>query len=94
MLFYFYLKSQTFKNLKDNFLVLPTGDLLITDQSNVITIYSPTNRFYDPNWAPIITSFPSTVYVGSNHQISGIRFNGMTEGSYYGDDGELNINQK
>ena len=68
-----------------NFLVLPTGQILFTDFSRDVEIYTPTGS-YDPSWAPRIQSYPSTVSPGSSYTISGHLFNGMSQGAAYGDD--------
>lgn len=69
-----------------NMLVLPTGQILMTTQSNDVEIYTPGNRCYNTAWAPVITNAPANVNRGTFHKITGIRFNGMSQASGYGDD--------
>jgi hypothetical protein len=68
-----------------NMLVLPTGQILFTDFSNDIEIYTPSGT-YDPTWAPSIQSAPDKVQRGGSYVISGYRFNGFSQGAAYGDD--------
>jgi hypothetical protein len=72
------------------FLVLPTGQILMTDFF-FVSVYNPTGH-YDPDWAPQITSAPSTVRAGGSYEISGSRFNGMSQGAAYGDDHQTATN--
>jgi hypothetical protein len=67
-----------------NFLVLPTGQILFTDFS-LVSVYNPVGT-YQLAWAPVIASAPSVVNRGGSYVISGYRFNGMSQGSAYGDD--------
>ena len=68
-----------------NMLMLPTGQILFTDFSNDIEIYTPSGT-YDPAWAPSIQSAPDKVKRGGSYVISGFRFNGFSQGAAYGDD--------
>jgi hypothetical protein len=66
-------------------LVLPTGQILLTDFSNDVEIYTSTGT-YNPAWAPSIQEAPATVSPGGSYVISGHLFNGMSQGAAYGDD--------
>jgi Divergent InlB B-repeat domain len=68
-----------------NFLVLPNGQILATDFSANVEIYTPGGS---PNaaWAPAITSVPGCVAPGSSYVLSGTQLNGLTQGAAYGDD--------
>jgi hypothetical protein len=68
-----------------NFLNLPNGQILSTDFSSAVEFYTPVGS-PDPTWAPAISSAPSSVAPGTSYSISGTQFNGLTQGSYYGDD--------
>jgi hypothetical protein len=74
-----------------NMLVLPTGQILLTDFSNDIEIYTPTPG-YRPTWAPVVLNCPFVVKRGASYQISGLRFNGMSQGAAYGDDAQAATN--
>jgi hypothetical protein len=66
-------------------LVLPTGQILLTDFSNDVEIYTPAGT-YDKAWAPKITSVPTLIGRGHTYQLSGTLLNGMSQGAAYGDD--------
>jgi hypothetical protein len=68
-----------------NFLVLPNGQILMTDFSNTAEVYTPTGS-PNPDWAPKITSYPPAVLPGGEYEISGTQFNGLSQGAAYGDD--------
>jgi len=68
-----------------NMLVLPTGQILLTDFSDDIEIYAPQNS-YHPEWAPLILQAQLLLQRGRTFRIDGLRFNGMTQGAAYGDD--------
>ena len=72
------------------FLILPTGQILLTDFISV-SIFTPSGT-YDPDWAPRIVSAPGTVTPGSSYVISGYLFNGMSQGASYGDDNQSATN--
>ena len=68
-----------------HFLQLPTGQLLFSDFSSDIEVFTPGGS---PNaaWAPNVTSAPKKVKGGSTYTISGTLFNGISQGAAYGDD--------
>lgn len=68
-----------------HFLELPTGQLLFTDFSADVEVFTPAGT-YEAAWQPTITTFPSTVVRGKAYVISGTQFNGLSQGSAYGDD--------
>jgi len=68
-----------------NFLILPTGQILFTDFSNDIEIFTPT-KGHTEHIEPVVTSAPLFLRGGKSYKISGFRFNGMSQGAAYGDD--------
>ena len=80
-----------------NLLLLPTGQVLEADGSLDIEIYTP-DRIDDDGlerergWAPVILSGPQTVRPGKSYEVRGIRFNGMSQASMYGDEGQSATN--
>ena len=69
-----------------NLLVLPNGQILLTDFSNTIQLYTPGGV---PNaaWAPVITTLSSTTITrGTGYSITGSQLNGRSEAGAYGDD--------
>ena len=75
-----------------NMVVLPTGQVLFTDFSNSVEIYTPAGSPC-AGCAPTIKTVASTLTHGSkNNRISGTQFNGLTQGAYYGDDNQSDTN--
>jgi hypothetical protein len=72
-------------------LILPTGQILLTDFSNDIEIYTSTGT-YNPAWAPTIQKAPAQLRAGGSYTISGHGFNGMSQGAAYGDDAQAATN--
>jgi hypothetical protein len=72
-------------------LMLPSGKVLFSSQSNTIAIYTPDGA---PNaaWRPVITSFPSSVLPGNTYTLLGYQLNGLSQCSYYGDDATMATN--
>ena len=68
-----------------HFLELPTGQLLFTDFSGDIEVFTPSGT-YNSAWAPTISNAPTSVVRGSTYTISGTQFNGLSQGAAYGDD--------
>ena len=85
-------------NLSSNsgqMLSLPTGQVLFIPHwgiSSNLEIYTPTNPNYDPSWAPVICggacsyNQPVQIYNNATNAISGLRFNGMSQGAAFGDE--------
>lgn len=78
-------------------LVLPTGQILFTDFSSDVEIYTPTDTRVGRIWRPSVTKVNGVncgsiflctyvVHTQSVNRIDGILFNGMSQGSAYGDD--------
>ena len=68
-----------------NMLVLPTGQILFTDFSDDIEIYTPTPG-YPRNAQPVLLFTPIFLKRGQSYQAFGIGFNGVSQGAAYGDD--------
>ncbi len=73
-----------------NFLLLPTGQVLQTDFSNVVQIYTPTGTF-KTNKRPVITSVPTTLTRNSDYTVAGTQLTGVTH-AVYGDDQQAATN--
>lgn len=74
-----------------NMLVLPTGQILLTDFSNDIEIYTPAGN-PQPDWAPTVTAVPTTLTAGLSYALLGTRLAGMSQGAAYGDDAQSSTN--
>jgi hypothetical protein len=68
-----------------HFLVLPTGQLLFSDFSNDVEVFTSSGT-YKAAWQPTITSVPSTLTHGQTYTVQGTQFNGLSQGAAYGDD--------
>jgi len=67
-----------------NMLVLPSGEILYTDFGNIwVYDHSGTPR---AEWRPQILSAPSSVNRGQTYVVTGLNFNGLSQGAAYGDD--------
>ncbi len=75
-----------------NMVVLPTGQILFTDFSTDVEVYTPTGSAC-AGCAPTVTSVDSTLTHGSvNNLIRGKQFNGLSQGAFYGDDSQNSSN--
>ncbi|HEU4373242.1 MAG TPA: kelch repeat-containing protein [Telluria sp.] len=70
-------------------LTLPTGEVLLVDGSQQLWIYTPDGK-PEPSWLPI---FAHAEYDGAGvFTVRGVRLNGTSAGSSYGDDAESDEN--
>ena len=71
-------------------LVLPSGQILLTDLTDDIELYTPSMTPDDEERArriaPVIYDAPREISRGRTYEASGIRFNGVTQGAAFGDD--------
>jgi flagellar hook assembly protein FlgD len=68
-----------------HFLELPSGQLLFTDFSNQVEVFTPKGT-YNKAWAPTIASSPTSVTRGKTYVVKGTQLSGLTSGAAYGDD--------
>ncbi len=66
-------------------IVLPTGQIMFTDFTTDVEVFT-TAGTYNPSWAPTISSASTSVTRGKTYSVSGTQFNGLSQGSAYGDD--------
>jgi len=72
-----------------NFMLLPSGEVLLTDFSSDIEMYRPTVRTPPAGVAPVINSLSSLTLVhGTTASMSAQRMNGLSEAVAYGDDAQ------
>ncbi len=73
----------------DRMVVLPSGQVLLTNESDQLIVYTPDGSL-DPSWQPVIDR------VRNNHdgtyRLVGRQLNGISEGASYGDDAEMASN--
>ena len=72
-------------------LVLPTGQVLYTDGSNDVEIYTPAGNPY-PGIAPTAIMTVSVLTRGHTYRLFGTRFNGASQANFYGDDAQAATN--
>ncbi len=74
-----------------NFLVLPSGQVLSTDFSRIVELYTPSGSQIT-NYGPLITKAPTSVARCQSYQLRGQQLGGRTQGAYYGDDAQAATN--
>ncbi len=76
-----------------SFLLLPNGQVLFTDQTNDIEIYSPGSRA-DCGWAPQIDGGCQLgeLQPGSTYRLDGTQLHGLSQAVAYGDDEQVATN--
>lgn len=67
-------------------LILPTGQLLLTDDNNQLAVYTP-NGSPQAAWRPTVTSFTNNG--NGTYKLTGTQLNGLDEGAAYGDDNQM-----
>jgi hypothetical protein len=79
---------------QSTFMLLPTGQLLLSMQSNTLHLYTPdsTSGSPDPSWAPANISVPSTLVLDHSYTLSGTQLNGLSQAVSYGDDAGMATN--
>jgi uncharacterized repeat protein (TIGR03803 family) len=65
-------------------LLLPNGQVLFTDGTDEVEIYTPSGTNYGGD--PVITSSPPTIAPNQTYKITGTQFNGLSQAVAYGDD--------
>jgi hypothetical protein len=75
-----------------NMVCLPTGQILFTDFTSDVEIYTPSGT-YQAAWQPTITGVAKTLTHGSvNNKIGGTQLNGLSQCAAYGDDNQSATN--
>jgi hypothetical protein len=77
--------SPTDSSYYGRMVVLPTGQILLTDSSGDVYLYNSVGS-PDPSWAPAIATVPTTLTPGATYTLSGTQLNGLSQGAAYGDD--------
>ena len=72
-------------------MLLPNGDVLHTNNSATVTIYTP-DLTPDPAWRPSITSVPTALVPGGTYTLQGRQLNGLSQAVIYGDEGAMGTN--
>jgi len=66
-------------------LELPSGQLLFSDFSQDLEVFTPAGTFVNA-WKPTITSLPKTITHGKTYVVKGKQLSGLSQGGAYGDD--------
>jgi hypothetical protein len=74
-----------------SFLDLPNGQVLMSDFSDQMEVYTPPTAQVN-SAAPIISSAPSTIQPGGTYTLAGSQLGGLTQGAGYGDDEQMATN--
>src|SRR5207249_9937370 len=72
----------------ETMLVLPTGQVAMTNYSGQIALYNPDGA-PQASWMPTITRIVNN---GGGFTLTGTQLNGLSEGASYGDDNEMASN--
>ena len=80
-------RSPTDSSWYGQMLMLPTGQVMYTDFSTDIEIYTPSGNVY-PGLAPSALLTTAVISRGSSFRLSGFKFNGASQNSAYGDDAQ------
>lgn len=83
--------SPNISSFEGRMLVLPTGQIMYTDGSGDVEIYTSAGA-PNPAWAPAITKVPKTVVHGKTYAAKGTQFNGLSQAGAYGDDAQAATN--
>jgi len=71
-------------SFQGHLLVLPTGQIMYTDYTNDVEIFTAMGGNY--NWAPSAFLTSLAISRGSSFVLFGLKFNGLSQGTAYGDD--------
>lgn len=72
-------------------MLLPSGEVLHTNNSTTVTIYTP-DLAPDPAWRPTITAVPTALLPGASYTLHGRQINGLSQAVIYGDEGAMGTN--
>jgi hypothetical protein len=72
-------------SLFGHLLELPTGQLLFTDFSSDVEVFTPKGK-YQSAWRPKVTNVSATLTRGTTYRLKGKQLNGLSQGAAYGDD--------
>jgi len=68
-------------------LLLPTGEVLHSDWSTTMAIYTPEQTMPQNAWRPTVTSSPRFLVRGMTATLKGRQLNGLSQANCFGDDG-------
>jgi hypothetical protein len=71
-------------SFQGHLLLLPTGQIMYTDYTNDVEIFTPTPGNY--NWVPSAYFQSLALFRGTTHLMFGFKLNGLSQATAYGDD--------
>ena len=74
-----------------NLMVLPSGQIMMTDFSSQAEIYTPIGK-PTTHEMPVIKKVPTTITRGTSYTVAGSQLNGLSQGAFYGDDAQMATN--
>jgi hypothetical protein len=76
------------------FLLLPTGQVLLTTQGQEIFLFTPEAAENKPkgSWRPTLKNPPTTLVPGHVYTLEGTQLNGLSQANSYGDDAQMATN--
>jgi galactose oxidase-like protein len=76
------------------FLLLPTGQLLLSAQDHTLFLYTPdpATSAPDPAWKPAHVAVDHELTLGRSYTVRGTQINGLSQAVCYGDDGGMATN--
>ncbi len=78
---------------QSSFLILPSGQLLCSAQTNTLFLYTPDpSQTPNPTWAPNNISVPPAMVTGHSYTLTGAQLNGLSQCCSYGDDAGIATN--
>lgn len=72
-------------------LVLPSGDVLYSNCTSTIEMYTPSGGPH-AGWRPRITEVPRHLHPGETFRLHGLQLNGLSQANAYGDDAQMATN--
>jgi hypothetical protein len=73
------------------FLLLPTGQVLYSNCSSDLEVFTPTGGPHQ-HWRPHISHVPKTLHRGHIYRLRGRQLNGLSQANAYGDDAQMATN--
>lgn len=73
------------------FLLLPTGQVLYSNCTSDIEIYTPSGAPHH-HWRPHISHLPKVLRRGNSYRLRGRQLNGLSQANGYGDDAQMATN--
>jgi hypothetical protein len=79
--------ADTHASYQSYLLLLPTGEVLHSDWSTTMALYTPEQTQPQNSWRPTTTSCPSLLVRGMTATLKGRQLNGLSQANCFGDDG-------